>query len=139
LPNYLQKYYEKALITLPRSLSYLDDKYNINFSDLIILIIVNSANRQGNKITNKDIHKATGYVKAYIHNKLHKLKAQGYITLDYDYQLTNDGKVIIKSYARLIPDLVNDIKSDNVITFTDYSTKHTRKLAKEYKIKKGIK
>jgi DNA-binding MarR family transcriptional regulator len=138
LPSKLQQHYERTLITYPLVIKKLNDLHGINQGQLWILLIINNANRNANKITRIDIQAVTGYSVASISNILDKLKKMGYITLNFDYQLTDQGRRLLLGFSSMLGTISNGLDSDTFLSFAEYSNKNTKKATYKYKVKNNM-
>jgi len=126
------------MITLPVILKYMQEHYNITQTELILLMIINNVNRNEIKIKIGDIKNITGLHYYYLNKLIHSLKDKGYITLKGSYQLTNQGRKVLRYYNYIISNQIKTLDKDTIISFADYSTAATRRATYNYKVKNNI-
>jgi predicted transcriptional regulator len=137
LHNSLQQIHEKALLTFPLVLSKIKSIYDLSQTELIIILSINNANRIGSKVTKKDIRKIIDMNDVYVNTLVHELKKAGFITLNYDYKLTSEGKKVVRSYSYWVSYYIKYIENNTPLSFADYSKQSQRLANYRYKIKKG--
>jgi predicted transcriptional regulator len=120
-------------------LDKLHSLYGISYTDLLVLLIINNANRIGKKITRVHIVPIMNLTPDYLGTTvLQGLKKKGLITLNYNYKLTDKGKGVLNVYGRLVTEYANKIHKESPLSFAEYMTKNTNKNSYKYKIKTGI-
>jgi Mn-dependent DtxR family transcriptional regulator len=89
--------YQEIIIPFLPALKKIQQSHKISQTEIVVLLIIKRANLNNKKITLRDILYILRYNYYTVNNIVHRLKKIGYITLNRNYHLTDQGEKTIRS------------------------------------------